>query len=82
MNDDIDDAGGDYTAEQLQPDEMLADEELAVRLAAIEAQGHLGGKRARTALRTMANEGSDEEVEAAEIALEEMLFDDVDSAYM
>ena len=28
MNDDIDDAGGDYTAEQLQPDEMLADEEL------------------------------------------------------
>ncbi len=57
---------------------MLADEELAVRLAAIEALGHLGGKRARTALRTMANEGSDEEVEAAEIALEEMLFDDVD----
>ncbi|HNP55642.1 MAG TPA: DUF5709 domain-containing protein [Gordonia sp. (in: high G+C Gram-positive bacteria)] len=28
MNDDFDDDGGDYTVEQLQPEDMLADEEL------------------------------------------------------
>ena len=53
---------------------MLDDDELAVRLAAIEALGHLGGKVARTALRTLAAEGEADEAEAADIALEEMLF--------
>jgi HEAT repeat protein len=53
---------------------MLADDELGVRLAAIDALGHLGGKAARDALRTLADEGEPEEAEAAEIALDEMLF--------
>ncbi len=53
---------------------MLDDDELAVRLAAIDALGHLGGKAARTALRTLAAGGESEEAEAAETALDEMLF--------
>ncbi len=55
---------------------MLQDDELAVRLAAIEALGHLGGKAARTALRTLADEAEGDEAEAAEVALDEMLFYD------
>lgn len=55
---------------------LLADGELAVRLAAIDALGHLGGKAARDALRTVADEADEEEAEAAEIALDEMLFYD------
>lgn len=55
---------------------LLEDDELAVRLAAIDALGHLGGKAARDALRTVADEADEEEAEAAEIALDEMLFYD------
>lgn len=56
--------------------EMLEDSDLLVRLAAIEALGHLGGKPARDALRALAAEGDVEEAEAAEEALDEMLFYD------
>jgi HEAT repeat protein len=54
--------------------ELLADDELPVRLAAIYALGHIGGRDARTALRTVSEEGEPAEVEAAETALEEMTF--------
>jgi HEAT repeat protein len=57
---------------------LTEDAEQEVRLAAIEALGHLGGKEAREVLRTLAGEGEEAEASAAEIALEEMLFyDDV-----
>ena len=57
--------------------QMVGDEELEVRVAAIEALGHLGGKEARALLRSItAEEGAEEspEAEAAEAALDEMLF--------
>ncbi len=56
--------------------ELLDDQEQSVRLAAIDALGHLGGKEARDALRALADAGDPEEAEAAEIALDELLFYD------
>ncbi|MCS6828675.1 MAG: HEAT repeat domain-containing protein [Caldilinea sp.] len=53
--------------------ELLADDERSVRLAAIFALGRLGGKQARRALEELAA-GEGEEAQAAEMALEEMLF--------
>jgi HEAT repeat protein len=54
--------------------DLLEDGSADVRLAAIDALGHLGGKNARDALRLMAAEGDETEAAAAETALEEMLF--------
>lgn len=54
--------------------DLLEDSSADVRLAAIDALGHLGGKEARDALRLMANEGEEAEAAAAEVALEEMGF--------
>lgn len=57
--------------------ELLADEEQSVRLAAIFAIGRLGGRRAQEVLRTIANSDEPEdtiEVDAANLALEELLF--------
>lgn len=54
--------------------DLLDDANAEVRLAAIDALGHLGGKEARDALRLVANEGDEAEAGAAEVALEEMLF--------
>jgi HEAT repeat protein len=53
--------------------ELLSDSERSVRLAAIFALGRLGGKQARRALEEFAA-GEGEEAQAAEMALEEMLF--------
>ncbi len=53
--------------------ELLSDSERSVRLAAIFALGRLGGKQARRALEEFAS-GEGEEAQAAEMALEEMLF--------
>ncbi len=53
--------------------DLLADDEEIVRLAAIFALGRIGGKQARRALEELAA-GDDNEAEAAELALEEMLF--------
>ncbi len=52
---------------------LLDDDEQMVRLAAIFALGRLGGKPAHRALSSIAASSS-EEAEAAELALEEMLF--------
>lgn len=52
---------------------LLEDDEQMVRLAAIFALGRLGGKPAHRALTSIAA-GDTEEAEAAELALEEMLF--------
>lgn len=54
--------------------ELLTDEEQRVRLAAIYALGHIGGRDARSALRSVSEEGEPAEAEAAEAALEEMAF--------
>ena len=53
---------------------LLSDEEQAVRLAAVFALGRLGGKVAREALRAVAESEFEIEAEAADEALEEMLF--------
>ena len=53
--------------------DLLEDPELPVRLAAIFALGRIGGKEARRALEGIAASDEDE-AEAAEVALEEMLF--------
>ena len=53
---------------------LLSDEEQPVRLAAIFALGRLGGKVAQVALQTVAESDYEIEAEAAEDALEEMLF--------
>jgi HEAT repeat protein len=53
---------------------LLNDEEQAVRLAAVFALGRLGGKAAQEALRAVAASEFEVEAEAAEQALEEMLF--------
>lgn len=53
--------------------ELLSDSERSVRLAAIFALGRLGGKQARRVLEEFAA-GEGEEAQAAEMALEEMLF--------
>jgi len=54
--------------------DLLDDRSAEVRLAAIDALGHLGGQAARDALRQVTAEGDDAEAAAAELALEEMLF--------
>lgn len=54
--------------------ELLVDDAQEVRLAAIFALGRLGGKRAQTALRTLTENKESVEAEAADLALEEMLF--------
>ncbi len=59
--------------------DLLEDEEAAVRMAAIFALGRLGGKVAQRALAAIAGSEADadtnaDEAEAAELALEEMLF--------
>ena len=53
---------------------LLNDQEQAVRLAAIFALGRLGGKVATEALETVSEGEFEEESEAADEALEEMLF--------
>lgn len=53
---------------------LLVDEDQSVRLAAISALGHLGGSRAREALRALTESEEAVEAEAADEALEEMLF--------
>ena len=61
---------------------LLEDDEQLVRLAAITALGQIGGKAAQDALRTMSESEDPVEVEAADLALEELLFlqDDQDIA--
>jgi len=54
--------------------ELLTDEVQAVRLAAIFALGHIGGRDARDALHTVSESGEPAEAEAANEALEEMAF--------
>lgn len=53
---------------------LLADEEQTVRLSSIYALGRIGGKQARTALRHVAAGSESEEAQAAEEALDEILF--------
>ena len=53
---------------------LLGDDEQLVRLAAIIALGQIGGKEACDALRAMRESDDPVEVEAADLALEEMLF--------
>lgn len=68
-------ACGELEAKSSLPDllALLEDDEGSVRLAAIFALGRLGGKPARRALAGIAASDA-EESEAAELALEEMLF--------
>lgn len=54
--------------------ELLLDDVQGVRLATIFALGHLGGRDARSALEVVAGGDDPVEAEAAEQALEEMLF--------
>jgi HEAT repeat protein len=54
--------------------ELLADEEQIVRLAAIFAVGRIGGRRAQAALRAMTQADNAVDAEAANLALEDMLF--------
>ncbi|MCB0189474.1 MAG: HEAT repeat domain-containing protein, partial [Caldilineaceae bacterium] len=54
--------------------ELLADDEQMVRLAAIFALGRIGGQRAKEALRVLADSDDAVDAEAADLALEEMLF--------
>lgn len=54
--------------------QLLNDQEQVVRISAIYALGRIGGKQARTILRQIAANRNEEEAEAAEEALEEMLF--------
>ncbi len=62
--------------------ELLTDNQQMVRLAAIYALGRIGGRRVQGALRALAQSDDTIEAEAADLALEEMLFfendDDVD----
>ncbi len=69
-------AAGELELKAALPDliELLEDDALLVRLAAIEALSHVGGKEARDLLRSIANEADEVEMQAAEDALEEMLF--------
>jgi hypothetical protein len=68
-------ACGELEVKAALPDllDLLEDDEPRVRLAAIFALGRLGGKPARRALAGIAASDA-EEAEAAELALEEMLF--------
>jgi HEAT repeat protein len=54
--------------------QLLTDDAQSVRLAAIFALGRIGGKEAREALRIVSSEGDQIEAEAADEALEEILF--------
>jgi hypothetical protein len=54
--------------------QLLEDDSQLVRLAAIFALGRLGGKEAREALRTVSAENSGVEAEAADEALDEIMF--------
>lgn len=54
--------------------DLLTDDAENVRLAAIFAIGRLGGHRAKEVLRSIANGEESVEAEAADLALEEMLF--------
>lgn len=69
-------ACGELEAKAALPDllELLDDDEQMVRLAAIFALGRLGGQRARSALEAIAAGEDVFETQAAEMALEEMLF--------
>jgi HEAT repeat protein len=58
--------------------DLLADDEQMVRLAAIFALGRIGGRRAQEALRTLADSDDAVDAEAADLALEEMLFSSSD----
>ncbi len=53
---------------------LLSDDELTVRLAAIAALGQIGGKTAQEALQAMRNSDEALEVEAVDLALEELIF--------
>lgn len=53
---------------------LLLDEEQSVRLAAIFALSRIGGRNAREALRALTESEDELEAEAANVALEEMLF--------
>ena len=69
-------ACGELEARAALPDllELLDDEEPVVRLATIFALGRLGGRHARSALQAIAAGEDEDEAQAAELALEEMLF--------
>lgn len=69
-------ACGELEAKKAEPDllGLLLDEEQVVRLAAIFALGRLGSARAREALRTLTASEDAIDAEAADTALEEMLF--------
>ena len=54
--------------------ELLSDDEQMVRLAAIFALGRIGSRRGQETLRSLADSDDAIEAEAAELALEEMLF--------
>lgn len=54
--------------------ELLSDESAEVRLAAIAALGQIGGKEVRELLEAMRLSDDPAEVEAADLALEEMMF--------
>ena len=54
--------------------ELLNDEQQMVRLAAIYALGRIGGRRVQERLRALAQSDDSIEAEAADLALEEMLF--------
>lgn len=69
-------ACGELEAKKAEADllALLLDEEQSVRLAAIFALGRLGGGQAREALRVLTESEDAVEAEAADTALEEMLF--------
>jgi HEAT repeat protein len=69
-------ACGELEAKKAESDllALLGDEEQSVRLAAISALGQIGGRRAREALRALTTSEEAVEAEAADTALEEMLF--------
>ncbi|MBX3011992.1 MAG: HEAT repeat domain-containing protein [Caldilineaceae bacterium] len=69
-------ACGELESRKAEPDllELLLDEDPQVRLAAIFALGRLGGRQAREALRALTESDDPVEAEAADTALEEMLF--------
>ncbi|MEZ4674361.1 MAG: HEAT repeat domain-containing protein [Caldilineaceae bacterium] len=69
-------ACGELEVQKAEPEliELLADEEQLVRLSAIFALGRLGGRRAQDALRIIANGDDGIDAEAADLALEEVLF--------
>lgn len=69
-------ACGELETKSAVPDliDLLADEESIVRHSAILALGRIGGNSARQALRAIAANGEDDDAETAELALEELLF--------